>query len=358
MRRRTHGVVIVYATLIMTILVAFAGLAVDWGRVQLVETEMQRATDAAARFGAAGLRNILNGTSAAYNNAITSAAENKVDGTPLVLTTSDIELGQWNTTYRTFTASSPGVANAVRVTAHRSNSRGTAVRLTFGGLFGAKTVDVSTTAIAMLSDADEQTISVPATSNPFLAGMPSGSMASPNNPHNSPDYAGSSWNPKQSPPQADDIPVTPGKSITFDGVNGGATNDYNDDARYTADGNTGWVTGNTNGNENGIGDVMAPGNSLIGVFLSDSRPSLSAAPSTNLDFSDSTKRNFSTLSPGLKQLFFIGDGRRDNGDVQQFVVPTGATRLFIGTWDSYEWNNNIGTFTMTVHTGGTITLVK
>ena len=25
---------------------------------------------------------------------------------------------------------------------------------------------------------------------------------------------------------------------------------------------------------------------------------------------------------------------------QQFIVPKGATRLYIATWDHYEWNNN------------------
>jgi Flp pilus assembly protein TadG len=358
MRRRTRGIVIVYAAMIMVVLVGFASFAVDWARVQLVKTEMQRATDAAARFGAAGLQNILNGTSTAYYNAIVSAADNKVDGAPLVLTNSDIELGIWNSTKRTFTVSDPSVANAIRVTAHHSSSRGTAVHLTFGGLFGVPTRDVSATAIATITDSFDQTITVPATSNPFLAGMPKGSVASLNNPHNSPDYAGKSGNMMQSPQDADGIPVTVGKTVTFDGVNGGATNDYHDSSRYTADGNTGWIAKNTNGNENGMADMSAPGNCLVGIFLGANAPNQTSDPSGNLDFSDSGKRDFSTLSPALKQIFFIGDGRRDNGEVQQFVVPTGATRLFIGTWDSYEWNNNIGSFTMTVHTGGTIALVK
>ena len=30
----------------------------------------------------------------------------------------------------------------------------------------------------------------------------------------------------------------------------------------------------------------------------------------------------------------------------------------IATWDDYEWNNNIGSFTLTVHAPGTVTTVR
>ena len=55
-----------------------------------------------------------------------------------------------------------------------------------------------------------------------------------------------------------------------------------------------------------------------------------------------------TLSPELKQVFFIGDGLNGNGLAQSVVVPQGATRLFLGTMDSVEWNNNVGSFTVQV----------
>ena len=95
---------------------------------------------------------------------------------------------------------------------------------------------------------------------------------------------------------------------------------------------------------NGISDVVAPINSLIGVFLGPNQPSLGAAPST-LDFS-SIGLGFSSLSPQLQQTFFIGDGLTGtaSGNVQRFIVPSGATRLFLGTMDGGEWNNNSGAF--------------
>jgi hypothetical protein len=154
------------------------------------------------------------------------------------------------------------------------------------------------------------------------------------------------------------IPITAGSSMTFDGINGGATNDYTDPNRYTADGNIGGEPAATNtvGNEHGIANMKAPINSLVGLFISNSVPGSSSAPA-NLDFSTTASRNFTTLSPQLNQLFFIGDGRTDSGDVQQFVVPTGAKRLIIATWDDYEWNNNIGSFTVTVHAPGSVAIV-
>ena len=57
-------------------------------------------------------------------------------------------------------------------------------------------------------------------------------------------------------------------------------------------------------------------------------------------------------------MFFIGDGRTTSGTVQQFIVPPGATRLFIGKMDGYEWNNNFGTSTVTIHPPAQVTIVK
>jgi hypothetical protein len=48
--------------------------------------------------------------------------------------------------------------------------------------------------------------------------------------------------------------------------------------------------------------------------------------------------SFANLSPGLRQIFFAGDGLTGtgSGDVQVFHVPEGATRLFLGFIDYYE----------------------
>jgi hypothetical protein len=99
---------------------------------------------------------------------------------------------------------------------------------------------------------------------------------------------------------------------------------------------------------NGISNLRAPLNALIGVFLSDERPDLSAAPA-DLDFRDTgLTRNFQSLSPALKQTFFIGDGLTSGAVRQTFFVPAGATRLFLGSLDSAGWADNSGRFQVQV----------
>jgi hypothetical protein len=59
-------------------------------------------------------------------------------------------------------------------------------------------------------------------------------------------------------------------------------------------------------------------------------------------------RDFASLSPLLKQPFFIGNGLRNDGlSVQQFIVPAGATRLYLGTMDGFGWWNNSGSLEVT-----------
>lgn len=95
---------------------------------------------------------------------------------------------------------------------------------------------------------------------------------------------------------------------------------------------------------------------LTGVFLNDNEPS-GAAPE-RLDFSSySLGRDFDTLSPGLNQTFFIGDGLTGTGtgNKQRFIVPSGATRLFLGIVDAADflgkptfYDNNDGAFLVDV----------
>src|SRR5262249_35141321 len=127
----------------------------------------------------------------------------------------------WNTTSKTYTLTSdPYAANGVLVQGHRIKARGTAIPLVFAKLIGVNTCDINASAIAMVVAGQSKTFTVQGTSNPFLSGMPPGSVASLNNPHNSPDYAGNGSDPKQSPIKAT-LPITPGLAMTFDGINGG-----------------------------------------------------------------------------------------------------------------------------------------
>jgi hypothetical protein len=179
-----------------------------------------------------------------------------------------------------------------------------------------------TAAIAGLGFAAQATIIVvPGTSDPWLAGQPNGTTASweDSAPGQSPVYAGS---------------VTPGSTLTWS-ANGnvGHPGDPADPngALY------GWYSHST-GAENGISDVYVPIDCLLGVFLGPNAPS-GAAPAS-LDFS-SIGLTYGTLSPLVDQVFYMGDG-----SAQSVVVPTGATRLYLGTMDGYGWWNNTGAFSV------------
>jgi hypothetical protein len=180
-------------------------------------------------------------------------------------------------------------------------------------------------------------VTVPGTSDPWLAGMPNGSTASMG------DIA-----PDQSPVLVG-VPFSPGDIFTFSPI--GLTDHCTGGACGLAGPEGDFKEGSTPhfaGAENGIASLTAPVDSLIGVFLGAAQPDSSAAPGA-LDFSTLSSRDFSTLSPLLKQPFFIGDGRRNDGlTVQSFIAPTDATRLFLGTVDGYGWYNNVGSFEVTV----------
>lgn len=347
--RKRKGAVLIYVLVAMAAMLGFCSLAVDLGRAQMVKTQLHIASDAAARSAANG---IITGTSVA--DAIDIAGRNKADGKPVVLQSSDVVLGYWNTSSRIFT---PGGSptNAAQCSAAFLTSRGTGLGMMFAPALGFKSLDIHTTATAMLVPPLNVNQLIQATANPFLSGMPAGTVASLNNPHNNPDYAGTTATPRQSP-QTVPLPLADGATLTFDSITGTARHDPNL-SDYQPDGQLTDIGHNTNGSEHGIADVNAPINALVGIFLGPDQPDLTPAPAS-LDFSSDNSRNFTQLKPQLKQIFFIGDGQTDAGLAQQFVVPAGATRLFLATWDFYEWNNNSGNRTVKVNRSGSVTLVK
>jgi hypothetical protein len=84
---------------------------------------------------------------------------------------------------------------------------------------------------------------------------------------------------------------------------------------------------------------------LIGVFIGSGVPS-GPSPATLPN-----EQSFATLSPALNQVFFVGDGLTGSGSgtTQTFVVPAGATRLFLGTSDGPGANfDNTGSYAVTV----------
>ena len=174
-------------------------------------------------------------------------------------------------------------------------------------------------------------ISVSGQSNPYLAGMPNGSTAM---------YGDRA--PQQSPALVSGLVLTPGLPVFFSAT---GSVSYNGAVFNAPDGGVVF----SRGAENGIAGYTLTANALLGVFLGPDRPDLSSAPSA-LDFTTLASSNFLSLSPSLKQPFFIGDGKTSGGTNQQFFVPIGATRLYLGTGDGGEWLNNAGSFSVEVFT--------
>lgn len=173
------------------------------------------------------------------------------------------------------------------------------------------------------------TLVVPGSSNPYLAGMPDGTKAQKG------DTA-----PEVSPVLVN-LSLAGATAITFT-VSGEVSHGPMWPAE-TPEGSR--VLAYRIGSEHGIAGVVAPFESLMGVFLDDRQPDRSRAPRA-LTFR-TKDREFTTLHPQLKQVFFIGSGMTKSGAIRRFSIPPGATRLFLGTMDGYDWYNNTGSFRVT-----------
>jgi hypothetical protein len=206
---------------------------------------------------------------------------------------------------------------------------------------------------------------VPASSNPWLAGMPDGTRDLTYHYNSSvrDDVAGPYTDPNgvfhpqgESPSQLTGMTLIPGENLAFDAIAGtgahGATQTI-----VGPDGNLNKIQGTRAGAHFGMSKLTAPIDAVVGVFLDDSVPN-GQTPPPDLDFTSPDSREFATLAPRVRQVFFIGDGRTSEGTAQHFTVPPGATRLFIGKQDGTEWNNNTGTSTVTIHRPPSVSMVK
>ncbi len=141
-----RGMSSLYTVVMLVALCGFVSLGVDMGHVQLAKTELRTAADAAAR-GAHGLATSM---TQARADAVAVASANHCDGASVVLDSIlDVEFGDWSPATKTFTIDN-STPTAVRVTARRIASRGTAIPLTFARVVGRGNLDVQAVAIATL----------------------------------------------------------------------------------------------------------------------------------------------------------------------------------------------------------------
>jgi Flp pilus assembly protein TadG len=352
---RRRGVAVVYIVVVLIVMLGFCSFAVDLGRVQTAKTELRRAADAAAR---AGLIKLEEGVTPADsttttnvdNAAETMADDNNCDGTPVVITASNVSIGIWNMSTSTFstsgTADNVTTYSAVRIETSRN------VPLLFGEILGKQycTVNATSTA-ALVAVTAPLTDYVSAHGNPWLAGEPSGTTASQpdpgydnpsaNNVHpwkydianpsavasavtaeqssgsyttpadssklESTDYSANE--PYASPVAFD---VTPGAVLQISVptnssneannqgyLNGGSGNTYANGSmggtimEFSDDGANPTMTQGTtttSGSEHGISNIITPINSMVGVFMDQNGATYGA---------DSTEENETSVPPGL-----------------------------------------------------------
>jgi hypothetical protein len=98
------------------------------------------------------------------------------------------------------------------------------------------------------------------------------------------------------------------------------------------------------GSDGSISGIEAPGAGyLVGLFVPSGGPT-GTAPAT-LDFVTSGT-SFTSLSPLLDQVFYIGDGLTGDGtgNVQTFNIPSGAGKLYLGISDASGFDGSPGAY--------------
>jgi hypothetical protein len=188
-----------------------------------------------------------------------------------------------------------------------------------------------TATVGSFAAQSEASIQVPGMANPYLSGQPSGTLCCDG------DSA-----PAESPVLALSGSLG-GDTLTF--ATTGSVSYGPGPLSPNADGFTGDVLNMVADYGTGISgpmDVQTSG--LVGVFIGSSVPS-GPAPA-QLDDGIS----FTSLAPGLDQIFWIGDGLTGTGtgSVQSFLAPSGATRLYLGVVDGFGWYNNPGVIDVTI----------
>jgi Flp pilus assembly protein TadG len=125
---RRCGSVLIYSFFLMTIMFAMISLAVDFGHMQTVKTELQRCADATSR--GCMMNYLLYGSSTAQSYATTLAGYNTVDAKSGVSPTVTVTWGWWNAATKSFVAGS-GSPVAVQTVVSRTTANGNTIPLTF-----------------------------------------------------------------------------------------------------------------------------------------------------------------------------------------------------------------------------------
>lgn len=185
--------------------------------------------------------------------------------------------------------------------------------------------------IAWCGAASAAPVVVNGNQNPFLAGQPAGTTCCSGDavPGNAPALAASG--------------ALGGRTLTFSQIGPGGFSNVGGGTGPSVEGSGLFNMVGDYGT--GISGALGVNlNGLVGVFLGDGVPG-GPAPAQRDD-----GLSFASIAPSLYQIFWIGDGLTGDGigSLQQFLAPTGATRLYLGSSDGFGWANNSGTATIDV----------
>jgi Flp pilus assembly protein TadG len=155
-RRMQRGNVAVLLCFMLPALLGLVALAVDYGFLLFIRTDLQRVADQAALAAVRELEPATDGTQdlAAVYAALQKYASANA-GYQVTILDSDVEIGRFEpaTVYSNFTIRNDGILDTVRVTVRRSDLANSSVALYFARIFGSNQSDVSATATAVLQKA-------------------------------------------------------------------------------------------------------------------------------------------------------------------------------------------------------------
>lgn len=169
--RNEKGAVSLVVGVGSVMLLGFTALAVDLGNAWMVKQELRNAADSAALAGAGQLGQLYKEMSAEeqknyylissdfqtiVDHVQSLTAKNSAGGTQVAFNPSDIVLGQWDSTSRTFTAvpvdtPGSGVPTAVQVRSRRDSTANQPLPTFFGGVLGVQGMNINTPATAALT---------------------------------------------------------------------------------------------------------------------------------------------------------------------------------------------------------------
>ncbi|MGH7242821.1 MAG: hypothetical protein ACREJD_05330 [Phycisphaerales bacterium] len=128
-------------------------------------------------------------------------------------------------------------------------------------------------------------------------------------------------------------------------------------AAFSSGGQAGWSGGTDNGPDGGtfssttnigaVGPISGYNGplsgQLVGVFIEAGDISALSAPGA-MSYPDLASYTAGSYAPGLRQVFFIGDGKTGTGSgaTQLFGVPDGAAYLVLGIADAFGFNADAG----------------